>query len=91
MVSDDGVAGPTRDCRVGGPSASMYFFMVALWIPNSRSIARSGIPLRPAFWIAFHLSLCLKECRLARRGGFGLAGGGRAAGVAPLILLVLDP
>ena len=24
----------------------MYFLMVALWIPNSRSIARSDIPLR---------------------------------------------
>ena len=50
MVSDDGVAATTaRVCRVGGPSASVYFFMVALWIPNSRSIARSDIPLRLAF------------------------------------------
>ena len=32
--------------------------MVLLWIPNSRSIARSDIPLRLAFWIAFHRSLC---------------------------------
>ena len=50
MVSDDGVAATTaRVCPFGGPSASMYFFMVALWIPNSRSIARSDIPLRLAF------------------------------------------
>ena len=28
---------------------SVYFLMVALWIPNSRSIARSDIPLRRAF------------------------------------------
>ena len=32
--------------------------MVLLWIPNSRSIDLSEIPLRLAFWIAFHLSLC---------------------------------
>ena len=38
-----------RDRRPGGPSASMYFLMVALWIPNSLSIARSDIPLRMAF------------------------------------------
>ena len=47
---------PAWSCRVGEPSASMYFLMVALWIPNSRSIARSDMPLRLAFWIAFHLS-----------------------------------
>ena len=28
---------------------SMYFLMVALWIPNSCSIARSDIPLPLAF------------------------------------------
>ena len=28
---------------------SMYFLMVALWIPNSRSIARSDTPLAPGF------------------------------------------
>ena len=49
MVSSDDVAGAARDCRVGGPSVSMYFLMVALWIPNSRSIARSDIPLPLAF------------------------------------------
>ena len=38
-----------RERRPGGPSASMYFLMVALWIPNSLSIARSDIPLRMAF------------------------------------------
>ena len=30
--------------------------MVARWIPNPRSIPRSDIPLRLAFWIDFHLS-----------------------------------
>ena len=30
---------------------------VDLWMPNSRSIARSDMPLRRAFWTAFHLSL----------------------------------
>ena len=50
MVSDDGVVEHTRGCRVGRrPSASTYFLIVALWIPNSRSIARSDIPLRRAF------------------------------------------
>ena len=49
MGSGDDIAGAARDCRVGGPSVSMYFLMVALWIPNSRSIARSDIPLRLAF------------------------------------------
>ena len=45
MVSDDVVAATARDYRVVGPSASIYFFMVARWVPNSRSIARSDIPL----------------------------------------------
>ena len=49
MVPGDGVAGAARDCRVGGLSVSMYLLMVALWIPNSRSIARSDIPLPLAF------------------------------------------
>ena len=49
MVSDDDFVGPAWDCRVGGPSASRYFLMVALWIPNSPSIARRDIPLRLAF------------------------------------------
>ena len=49
MVSDDDVVGPAQGCCVGGPSAARYFLMVALWIPNSRSIARSGNPLRRAF------------------------------------------
>ena len=48
-VSDVDAVRAGRDLRPGGPSASMYFFMVALWIPNSRSIARSDIPLRLAF------------------------------------------
>ena len=49
MVSDDDVVGPAQGCCVGGRSASRYFLMVALWIPNSRSIALSDIPLRLAF------------------------------------------
>ena len=49
MVSDDDGVGPAQGRRVGGPSASRYFLTVALWIPNSRSIARSDIPLRLAF------------------------------------------
>ena len=49
IVSDDDVEGPSQACRVGGPSAARYFLMVALWIPNSRSIALSDIPLRLAF------------------------------------------
>ena len=49
MVSDDDVEGPSQACRVGGPSVARYFLMVALWIPNSRSIALSDIPLRLAF------------------------------------------
>ena len=49
MVSDEDVVGPAQGRRVGGPSAFRYFLTVALWIPNSRSIARSDIPLRLAF------------------------------------------
>ena len=68
MVSDHDAVGPAWDCRVGGPSASRYFLMVALWIPNSRSIARRDIPHAPSFLNGFP-SLPLKERRLARRGG----------------------
>ena len=46
MVSDDDVGGPARYCTVGGLSVARYCLMVALWIPNSRSIARRDIPLR---------------------------------------------
>ena len=46
MELDDDIEETTRDCRVSGTSASMYFFMVAPWIHNSRSIARSDSPLR---------------------------------------------
>ena len=49
MVSDVDPVGPAQGCCVGGPSAARYFLMVALWIPNSRSIALSDIPLRLAF------------------------------------------
>ena len=38
-----------RDLRPGGPSESMYFLMVALWIPNSLWIARNDMPFRLAF------------------------------------------
>ena len=48
-VSDVDAVRTGRDRRPGGPSASMYFLMVALWIPNSLSIARSDIPLRLVF------------------------------------------
>ena len=41
---------------VGGPSASRYFFIVLLCMPNSLSIARRDIPLRLAFSTAFHLA-----------------------------------
>ena len=47
--SDVDVVRIGRDLRPGGPSASMYFLMVALWIPNSLWIARNDIPLRLAF------------------------------------------
>ena len=67
MVTDDDVEEPTRRCRVGGLSASTYFLIVLLWIPSSRSIARSDIPLRLAFRIAFP-PLLLEECRLAGWG-----------------------
>ena len=56
MVSDDDAVRPARDCCVGGASAFRYLLVVLRWIPNSRSIARSDIPLRRAFGIAFHLS-----------------------------------
>ena len=60
MVSDDGVAATTaRVCRVGRPSASMYFFTGALWIPNSRSIARSDIP--PCAWLSESPSIAPSE------------------------------
>ena len=49
MVSDVDPVGPAQGCCVGGLSAARYFLMVALWIPNSRSIALSDIPLRLAF------------------------------------------
>ncbi len=90
IVSDEDVVGPAQGRRVGGPSASRYFLTVALWIPNSRSIARSDIPLAPGFLNRLP-SLPLKERRLAPGGGFGLAGGGRAVCDDPLILLFLCP
>ena len=49
LVSDDDLVGPARDRRAGGPCASRYFSMLALWIPNSRSIACSDIPFGRAF------------------------------------------
>ena len=59
----------------------MYFLMVALWRPNSLSIARSDIPLRLAFLIAFNLSFC---------GKVGLRGG-TVAGVELAGLLPVKP
>ena len=56
MVSDVSEMGTVRDRRLGGPPASRYLLVVDLWIPNSRSIARSDMPLRLAFCTAFHLS-----------------------------------
>ena len=49
MVSDADVVGPARGGRGGGPIESRYFLTVPLWIPKSRSIALSDIPLRRAF------------------------------------------
>ena len=77
MVSDDYAVGAARDCRVGGPSASRYLLMVLLWSPNSRSIAQSDILLAPRFLNRLP-SLPLQEGRLARGGGCGLVGSGRA-------------
>ena len=86
IVSNVGVAGPTRGCRVGGPSAPRYFLTVARLIRNSRSIDRNDFPLAPGF--LSHLpSLPLKQHRLARGGGCGLAGSGRTVSDGPLILL----
>ena len=60
-------------------------------MPNSRSIARSDMPLRRAFWTAFHLSLCpslpLQEGRLARDDGCGWCGGDFTIGAVRLIRL----
>ena len=60
-------------------------------MPNSRSIARSDMPLRRAFWTAFHLSLCpslpLKEGRLARGDSQRWHGGGFTIGDAGFIRL----
>ena len=57
MVSDVDEMGTVRVRRFGGPPVSRYLLMVDLWIPNSRSIARSDMPLRRTFWTAFHRSL----------------------------------
>ena len=58
MLAEADAVGAVRGSWFGGPSASRYFLMVLRWIPNSRSISRSDIPLHLAFWIAFHLSIC---------------------------------
>ena len=49
--------GPPGMVAMGEPRRRGIFLMVPPWIPNFHSIARSDIPLRRAFWIAFHLSL----------------------------------
>ena len=82
MASDDDVVGPAQGRRVGGPSASRYLLIVPLWIPNSRSIPRSDIPLRLAFWIAFHLSFW-RNVGLRAEGAAGLL----AAATSSMILL----
>ena len=74
MVTDDDLEEPTRRCRVGGLSASTYFLIVLLWIPSSRSITRSDIPLRLAFRIAFHLA--------GWAGGLAWSGAGAGLGRA---------
>ena len=51
-----GGAGGVGDRRVGGPSASKYFYIVPLYMPNSLSIARRDIPLRLALSTAVHLA-----------------------------------
>ena len=56
MVSDVDEMGTLYACRAGGPPASRYLLMVDLWIPSSRSIARSDMPFRLAFCTTFHRS-----------------------------------
>ena len=68
----------------------MYFLMVALWIPNSRSIARSDTPLAHGFLNCLP-SLLLQEGWFARGDSCGRQGSGRTAGHARLILLVRCP
>ena len=75
MVPDVGDMGTVRERRFGGPPAPRYFLMVDLWIPNSRSIARNDMPLRLAFWTAFHRSFWRK---VGLRGA--TVSGGTAAG-----------
>ena len=75
MVSDVDEIGTVRDSRLGGPPASRYLLMVDLWIPSSRSMARSDMPLRLAFCTTFHRSFWRK---VGLRGA--TVGGGAAAG-----------
>ena len=78
MVSDEDVVGPAQGRRVGGPSASQVYpdgGPVDSQLPLDRS---KRYPLAPGFLNRLP-SLPLKELRLARGGGFGLAGGGAAA------------
>ena len=82
MVTDDDVEKPTRGCRVGGPSASTCFLIVLLWIPNSRSIARSDIPLRLVIRIAFHRSFW-RNVGLRAEAAAGLL----AEATSPIIIL----
>ena len=44
MISDDPYT--TRSRFMGGLAASMYFFAVSRWMPNSRAIHLIHIPLR---------------------------------------------
>ena len=72
------------------PSESRYFLTVPLWIPKSPLDCSQRHALAPGFlnWLP---PLLLEERRLAREDGFGLAGGGRAVSVSPLILFFRCP
>ena len=89
MVPDDDVVEPARETGVGGPSASRYFLMVALFIPNSRSIARNDIPMR---WLSESPSISPTEGTSACAPGLLRASRQRlCCRNGPLILLVLSP
>ena len=72
IVSDVDVARPTRGCRVEGPSASRYFLMVALWIPNSYSTAAAislcaGLSVAPSISPSEGTSACAERWLWVRR------------------------
>ncbi len=57
VVSDGIRSAATRARASGGLSASMYFFAVLLWMPNSRATPRIDSPLRFAFCTALHVAI----------------------------------